>query len=341
MSQSDKGQKAREGFQLFKLIIRFLPLLLLGLIVVLIVLLLLGWLIILVVAGLASLGILSVATAHTVTRVILAPVVFLYKLGCKICRRRPALDPVKRARITPLSDAEVAIFHTSNNPGLKVLLLQQQQKEGGPYLMLVYSHYADYMRLFGLSKYVRQALQSSVDHGVENIRKMTCNDGEKSECWACRGQICSACTTHRELASPSTSHHLDECETICSRCYLDHLCRKSKRFRPSKDQQCSHRAVAKELSTTPPERGICSSCALDGDEHVVARRWRKELMELINIEAASVACWMCHKHMRPGAPRWWICSTCGEDCKSSLHASWVQAKPRTPTLEGIREPTDW
>ncbi|KIY00178.1 uncharacterized protein Z520_03863 [Fonsecaea multimorphosa CBS 102226] len=327
--QSDKAHKALEGFRLFRYIIRFLPLLILGLIVALTVILLVGWLVLLVAFALAGLGVISVATANALRRAILAPVVFLYQLTRKILRRRRTLEPVKRARITPLSDAEVTSFQTTNNPGLQVLLLQQ--KAGGSCLMLAYSHYADYMRLFGLSKYVRQALQSSVDHGVENIRKMTCSVGEKSECWACRGQICSTCTVPREVASPGTSHHLDECETICSRCYLGHLYSKSKRFKPSKDQQCSHRVVTTDIST--PERGICSSCALDGDEKIVVRRWRKELMELINIEAASVACWMCHKHMRSGTPRWWICSTCGNDCTSSLHASWVEVKPRAPTLE--------
>ena len=170
-------------------IIRFVPLLIIGLIVVLIVIFLVGWLVVLVVAGLAGLGVLSVATADALRRALLAPVVFLYRLTCKIFRRQRAVEPFKRARITPLSEAEVRSFHTSNNPGLQVLLLQQ--KGASPYMMLVYSHHADYMRLFGLSKYVRQVLRSSVDHGVENIRKMTCNDGEKSECWACRGQICS------------------------------------------------------------------------------------------------------------------------------------------------------
>ena len=56
-----------------------------------------------------------------------------------------------------------------------------------------YLHYADVIRLKMVSKYVRTLVKYSKVVMPEIIRLMTCTPETKTDCWACKDQICKVC----------------------------------------------------------------------------------------------------------------------------------------------------
>ena len=126
------------------------------------------------------------------------------------------------------------------------------------------------------------------------------------------------CKSEKSFKDPATTGHIEECESICTRCRFRNP---SRLPRFAGDGQCSHRIKERKFT----ERDICSTCVSGSIEEVIAKREMKEMTELKDQESGEVVCSLCYKRVKSG-PRLWICSVCGRVCHNRMHASWVTSK---------------
>ena len=287
------------------------------------------------------------------------PIRFTIALIRKLRRRRhrvskPA-DLRKGLLDIPLKDLSRHQASRARSAGEIVLTLQV--KDTQIWLLVDYIHHSDLMSLTLISKSVRHAVRSSAGFSLSAMRRRTCITGTKSSCWGCGGQICKvrvaicpllakkghrsrlfplrtpsphrfalidhfqACKTTRAIPDPPTTVHITQCDTVCASCYFFYACRSSTTFPVTNGLSCTHR---QRTNGGPAKRDLCSACSAGDDEAASAKRQEKEFEELKHLEStANVFCSLCHGKMWRWVPRWWICSVCGVECRSSLHTHWI------------------
>lgn len=120
------------------------------------------------------------------------PFLFTFSLCRKVFRHRRTLEPMLRAVVVPAQGIKMrGIQSLRNEDSVGQQVLRLRRKDTTKLQVPEYKyHYADFVSLMTLGKSIRRTIQSSLDYSIENIRKIICNDGEKTGCWSCRGQIC-------------------------------------------------------------------------------------------------------------------------------------------------------
>lgn len=195
-------------------------------------------------------------------------------------------------------------------------------KDGQGLLMVQYAHFSDVLSLTLLLKSIRWNIIQRKGFELKVLRRDSCVNGTKSDCWGCGNQICESCKFERRIHNPETTKHTEQCTAICSKCYYKHLRDSTPSFPSKPGLTCSHLSRGRSPLNV---REICSLCNAGTNDQIQSSRQRKELAELNHLEAMKVFCTFCQTKMENG-PRWWVCSVCGEECKSRLHSQWVSNK---------------
>ena len=249
----------------------------------------------------------------------------------KLGRRRTTFNFGNRTRI---GDLEMNGPSPTSNFA-KIIGLRERS---GDSLLVPYLHFADVISI-SMVKAVRATL-STRTRGFDRdlLRKETCINGSKTDCWGCGNQICrvrleppgclfyiltlpQGCTTGRDVADPETTEHVENCITVCTSCYYKHCCESSQFHQPQMGQTCRHVEKTKESEARPRE--LCSLCSHRETGEIQLSRQRKEAGELKQLESATAFCAVCESSLPAASPRWWACSVCKTECKSRLHTQWV------------------
>ncbi|KAK3898409.1 hypothetical protein C8A05DRAFT_38007 [Staphylotrichum tortipilum] len=198
----------------------------------------------------------------------------------------------------------------SSIPLTSIIGLREKSGSGEVLRMPSYLHFADVVSL-SMVKALRSTLARNGGLDVESMRKTTCLNGSKTDCWGCGNQICIGCTTMSEIPDPETTDHVENCITVCSTCYYLHCCGSSGP-QPQKvqtGQACRHGLKTKEFGTRARE--LCSLCSRRTKEEILLSRQGKETAELRQLESATAFCAVCESMLPAGSPRWWACSCLG------------------------------
>lgn len=202
-------------------------------------------------------------------------------------------------------------------------------------------HYADLINLSLTSKVVREAVFPSDD--PERARKLlernTCTDAAKADCWACSRQICDLCANTIELTHEWSWAHSEWCQPICTECYRLRLSLEQDKhgfgaISPCSECDCMqggqsspfHKKDKPSDKPDPPrldlQRQLCNFCYLLPMRECIKIRQAREIPETKRLADQQPNCKSCRLALPSSGPRWWMCSHCGDECRSSIHPPW-------------------
>lgn len=191
-------------------------------------------------------------------------------------------------------------------------------------------HYVDVVNLSLTSRRIRDSMfprqkSSMADEG--QLRYYSCRDNTKSDCWACGIQICDECNKSSQCAKSTVSFHMSLCAAACSNCYRKSLARsyfRSHSCNCNDGRRKGHSYYRSAYFNPSVPRLVCRDCYDMTKEELLTLREKRDKATYINLTQQPLSCSICSESLPRTGPRWWICSKCKTECKSSCHLGWSQ-----------------
>jgi hypothetical protein len=196
-------------------------------------------------------------------------------------------------------------------------------------------HFSDLNNLSRANKLLRETIFPSENRtaALKLARKHCCN-GVKSDCWCCGVQICQDVDCRFLLASPTanTERHLKLCAAYCSSCFRNAVCG----IELGKNHKCTCDLLP-DTNYSRSSQQICRSCAIEPVDGVssspnsnirkstiLANKIRREKILLWrNGMDFQLKCFRCKEKIAGAGAKWWVCTSCGRECRSDMHPSWT------------------
>ncbi|KAI1166790.1 hypothetical protein F5B18DRAFT_604197 [Nemania serpens] len=190
-------------------------------------------------------------------------------------------------------------------------------------------HYVDAVNLSLTTRRIRESMfprQKSTTVEEGQLRYYSCWGNKKSDCWACGIQICDECGKSSQCAKSTVSFHMSLCAAACSNCYRKSLSRshfKSHACSCDDARRKDHTYSYRYTNPSAP-RLVCIDCHGMTEAELLALREKRDKAMYLNLTLQPLSCSICSESLPRTGPRWWICSKCKMECKSSCHLGWSQ-----------------
>lgn len=132
------------------------------------------------------------------------------------------------------------------------------------------------------------------------------------------------CRFNRDTSATKTSLHVDKCKAYCSDCYFKNISR-YKGFHTS--CYCTKETFREPggvwMRDAVTMQFICRICSQLPVAKLQECREARDKEEMVRLSRQPLNCSECTMSLGSLGPRWWICTMCQSECRSSTHPAWA------------------
>ena len=183
-------------------------------------------------------------------------------------------------------------------------------------LLATHVHYTDLINLSLTTRAFRATIFPADEPARrERLRVYACAAGAKAPCWGCGAPTCGDCGSARAFPDTRTAAHLARCGPRCAGCFFKEVVK----GRPL-GVACPGCRVGGGAGVG---KRVCRDCKGLSNGELLGRRERRDREEALFLMQMGVSCGSCGVGLPERGPRWWVCGTCGRECRDRVHPAWA------------------